>query len=69
MIERVQIGEGRNRRVGTCGWCGKRKVPRRYTVYQEDGQLYTAELCERCLEECQRRLRWEGQHDGLETDA
>ena len=69
MVEGLQIGGERKRRVGTCAWCGKKGVPRQYTVYHRGGQLYTAEVCGRCLEEYKRKVRWEGNHEGMATDA
>ena len=57
-LSHVTISTEHLHRGGACSWCGRRNLLRHYAVYRRGKDLYTAELCDRCLEDCRREMEW-----------
>lgn len=52
----MMISAKKNRRYGTCGWCGRHNQKLTFTVYVIDGAYHAADVCQRCLDEYHRDL-------------
>jgi len=63
-VTRITVSDEHLRHCGVCGWCGRRNVMRRYAVYRRGRDMYTAEICDRCLEECRRGMEWTNREGG-----
>ena len=50
----MKVSEEHTRRKGACAWCGRANIPRRYAVYERNGEIFAAYLCDRCIAEYQR---------------
>ena len=64
----MRVSEEHTRRKGACAWCGRANIPRRYAVYERNGETYAAYLCDRCLMEYQRGIEYEKRQEEKADD-
>lgn len=64
----MKVSEEHTRRKGACAWCGRDGIPRRYAVYERNGETYAAYLCDRCIAEYQRGFEYDKRKEGQGAD-